>query len=112
MVFNIWFEISVKCGSFMLVRRRSVSAPIAFELCNASKVVESIERFLMNLSIVIWWFGDIRFSSLSTPEAMLVCHSRMLMKTLRCKTVRSATISLTWFSAWENRKKIFAIRPS
>ena len=95
MVFNIWFEISVKCFSFMLVRRRSVNAPIALELCNASKVVESIERFLMNLSIVIWWLGDIRFSSLSTPGGKLAGQRTLLMKHLRCKTVRSATISLT-----------------
>ena len=48
-----------------------MSTSMAFEFCNESRVVESIERFLINLSMVIWWVGDIRFSSLRTPDALL-----------------------------------------
>ena len=70
MVFSIWFEISVKCFSFVPDRSKSVKTPIALEFCNESKVVESIDRFLMNLSIVTWWFGDILFNSLRTPVAL------------------------------------------
>ena len=76
MVFSIWFEISVKCFSFVLDRSKSVRTPIALEFCNESKVVESMERFLMNLSIVTWWLGDIRFNSLRTPSAPLAYHHK------------------------------------
>lgn len=63
----------------MVDRNKSVNTSIAFEFCNESRVVESMDRFLMNFSIVIWWAGVMRFSSFRT----------------RCRTVRSETISLT-----------------
>lgn len=38
----------------MVDRNKSVNTSIAFEFCNESRVVESMDRFLMNFSIVIW----------------------------------------------------------
>ena len=49
---SIWLEISAKCVSLVLVRSKSVRTLIAFEFCNESKVVESIDKFLTNLSMV------------------------------------------------------------
>lgn len=51
----------------MVDRNKSVNTSIAFEFCNESRVVDSMDRFLMNLSIVIWWAGVMRFNSFRTP---------------------------------------------
>lgn len=52
----------------MLVRNSSVRTSIALELSSVSSVVESMERFFMNFSMVTWCGGDMRFSSFKTPR--------------------------------------------
>ena len=87
---------------------------IALEFCSDSSVVDNMDRFLMNLSIVICGPGDILFSSLRTPINRLATHQRARTDdfSLLCSTVLSATVSFTWFSACEKMKKMLAIRLS
>src|ERR1700733_2858582 len=70
MVFKTWLEISRKCVDdfFMLKFSRSIRSSIAFAECRLSKVVDNMERFLMNFSIVIWCNGVIRFRFFKTPR--------------------------------------------
>jgi hypothetical protein len=55
MVFKTWLEISRKCvcDFFMLALRRSIRSSMAFAECRLSNVVDNMDKFLMNLSIVI-----------------------------------------------------------
>lgn len=55
----------------MVDRSRSVSTSIAFEFWSESSVVDSMDRFLMNFNMVIWWQGVMRFSSFKTPGQRL-----------------------------------------
>ena len=63
----------------MLVFSNSISTSIALEFCRVSSVVDSMERFLMNFSIVTWCTGDMRFNSLSTPRKISAGSESKLM---------------------------------
>ena len=52
----------------MLELSRSIRSSMAFAECRLSRVVDNMDKFLINFNIVIWWFGVIRRRSFRTPE--------------------------------------------
>lgn len=54
----------------MLEPSRSMRSSMAFAEWRLSSVVDNIDRFLMNFSIVIWWAGVIRRRSFKTPKTI------------------------------------------
>lgn len=77
LLLRIWLEISRLFGWLLLDLSSSIKISIALEFWSASCVELNMDRFLMNLSIVIWFPGDILRRSLRTPGVSSVsCRAR------------------------------------